>query len=202
VSFDSPAAENWDVYVVDSGGGTPRRLTHSDSMDSKATWSADGKWIYFESNRTGDLQLWRISVDGGEASQVTQNGGTYAFESTDPQNILFLKDLSGAAGIWKMKIDGGSEFKAVDRSFDASHQGIFLSSSGIYFLSHQWGKATNVYSINFLDSSSGEIKEIYKKEGPLYLHSITVAPDESWILFTEDRYFAFDIDIMLMENFR
>ena len=39
--------------------------------DRHPRWSPDGKHILFESNRSGDNQLWIIDLDGGEARQLT-----------------------------------------------------------------------------------------------------------------------------------
>ena len=31
----------------------------------RESWSADGRWIYFSSNRSGDYEVWRMPADGG-----------------------------------------------------------------------------------------------------------------------------------------
>jgi eukaryotic-like serine/threonine-protein kinase len=52
VAFDSRAGENSDIYVM-LEGGAPRRITSEASDDVVPSWSSDGRWIYFSSNRTG-----------------------------------------------------------------------------------------------------------------------------------------------------
>ncbi|WP_432215023.1 TolB family protein, partial [Salmonella enterica] len=39
--------------------------------DSSAQWSSDGRFIYFLSTRSGSSQVWRLSLAGGEAEQVS-----------------------------------------------------------------------------------------------------------------------------------
>src|SRR5437762_2730890 len=51
--------------------GPPRQLTTAGKKDKHPRWSPDGQHILFESNRSGDFQLWVISVAGGEAKQLT-----------------------------------------------------------------------------------------------------------------------------------
>jgi dipeptidyl aminopeptidase/acylaminoacyl peptidase len=51
--------------------GEPRQLTNTTKKDRHPCWSPDGKHILFESNRSGDNQLWIIDLDGGEARQLT-----------------------------------------------------------------------------------------------------------------------------------
>ena len=62
-------------------------------------WSADGRWIYFASNRSGRWQIWRRPAEGGEAVQVTRKGGVTAFESSDGQWLYYAK--SDTVGIWR-----------------------------------------------------------------------------------------------------
>ena len=55
IVFDSSSDGQWDIYVVAASGGKPRRLTNQPSFEAIASWSRDGKWIYFCSDRTGAL---------------------------------------------------------------------------------------------------------------------------------------------------
>jgi dipeptidyl aminopeptidase/acylaminoacyl peptidase len=60
-----------DVWLAATDGSFVRRLTSHPQADSSARFSADGKSLYFLSSRSGSSQVWRIAVDGGEATQVT-----------------------------------------------------------------------------------------------------------------------------------
>ena len=70
--------------MIGADGGPPRRLTDDPAEDDNPRWSRDGRWIYFHSNRSGEDQIWKIPAEGGEAVQVTKQGGmggVIAFES-------------------------------------------------------------------------------------------------------------------------
>jgi dipeptidyl aminopeptidase/acylaminoacyl peptidase len=60
------------IWVLDTGkrGAVPRRVTDLAANASSAQWSADGKFIYYQSNRSGSMQVWRVAP-GSEAVQVT-----------------------------------------------------------------------------------------------------------------------------------
>jgi dipeptidyl aminopeptidase/acylaminoacyl peptidase len=75
------------------GKGEPRRLTNAvGKKDSHPRWSPDGKHILFESNRSGDGQLWLIDVAGGESRKLTaiSTEASDAVWSRDGKNIAFV----------------------------------------------------------------------------------------------------------------
>jgi dipeptidyl aminopeptidase/acylaminoacyl peptidase len=80
-------------FAAADGKSEPRRLTNAPGKkDGHPRWSPDGKYILFESNRSGDSQLWVINVDGGEARQLT-NISSEASEgmwSPDGKTIAFI----------------------------------------------------------------------------------------------------------------
>jgi dipeptidyl aminopeptidase/acylaminoacyl peptidase len=54
------------IWMVDAGkrGADAQRLTDIAANSSAAEWSADGRYLYFLSNRSGTAQVWRISAGG------------------------------------------------------------------------------------------------------------------------------------------
>jgi dipeptidyl aminopeptidase/acylaminoacyl peptidase len=74
------------LWLASTGGNTERRqLTNANKKDRHPRWSPDGKRILFESNRSGDNQLWIIDVGGGEARQLTTI-------STEASNGVWSRD--------------------------------------------------------------------------------------------------------------
>ena len=61
-----------DLYLAATDGSRVRRLTSHEAADSQPRWSADGRSLYFVSSRSGQAQVWRLSLEGGEAQPVTR----------------------------------------------------------------------------------------------------------------------------------
>lgn len=62
-----------DVWLLDltDPDAAPERFTTHPQNDAYARWSADGRRVYFLSNRSGRAQVWAKPAAGGEAFQVT-----------------------------------------------------------------------------------------------------------------------------------
>lgn len=52
-----------DIYVMNADGSNPRRLTDSEADDSDASWMPDGHSIVFHTDRDGNFEIYRITVD-------------------------------------------------------------------------------------------------------------------------------------------
>ncbi|MGF1511306.1 MAG: winged helix-turn-helix domain-containing protein [Myxococcota bacterium] len=68
IAFAAPVEGNFDIFTVDAGGGPPLRITGDPSRDRAPSYSADGRFLYFSSDRGGLFRLWRMPSAGGEAT--------------------------------------------------------------------------------------------------------------------------------------
>ncbi|MDQ6765221.1 MAG: DPP IV N-terminal domain-containing protein [Verrucomicrobiota bacterium] len=83
-----------DVFSVPAKDGTPRNLTKtSNAHERDAVWSPDGKWIAYNSDATGENELYVRAQDGkGDAVQVTSGADTYFYQaiwSPDSKKLLW-----------------------------------------------------------------------------------------------------------------
>ena len=70
-----------DLFSVPAKNGTPRNLSKtSGAHERDAIWSPDGKWIAYNSDATGENELYIRSQDGkGDPVQVTSGADTYYY---------------------------------------------------------------------------------------------------------------------------
>ena len=59
IAYECRSTGESDIYVVPAAGGASVRLTHDLAADSVPSFSRDGRFLYFASNRTGQYQVWR-----------------------------------------------------------------------------------------------------------------------------------------------
>jgi Tol biopolymer transport system component len=207
IAFDSMEAGDWNLYVIDAQGGRSRRLTKESSSDNIPTWSRDGHSIYFTSNRGGDQQIWRIPVAGGQADQVTRGGGYRAMPSWNGKH-LYYANRNTATGIWRVPLQGGTETEVLLGPIALSSAWA-VSQSGLYYATSRGlppglepaksGRAE--YVIHHLDFESGQVTDVFRKEGPFNQMGLAVSPDEEWILYSEGPLQRTS-ELMLVENFR
>src|SRR5206468_3709706 len=69
------------IYMVPSSGSPAVPVTNEAGVVAGSGWSQDGKRYYYDSSRTGRLEVWSVSPAGGESVQVTAGGGSSGFES-------------------------------------------------------------------------------------------------------------------------
>src|SRR5438309_2820364 len=87
-----------DLFSVPAKDGAPRNLTKtSGAHERDAVWSPDGKWIAYNSDVTGENELYVRSQDGkGEPQQITNGADTYYYApkwSPDSKKLLWSDRL-------------------------------------------------------------------------------------------------------------
>ncbi|ARO30447.1 TolB-like protein [Rhizobium sp. NXC14] len=80
----------FDICTISVDGGVETRLTHGEGRNDGPDYSADGQWIYFNSSRTGLMQIWRIHPDGTGLEQVTSDNQGNWFPHPSPKNDKVL----------------------------------------------------------------------------------------------------------------
>lgn len=108
----------FDIYSMDVANGIETRLTNGEGRNDGPDYSADGAWIYFNSNRTGTMQIWRVRGDGSHVERVTDSayGDWFPHPSPGGDKVVFMsydadvfdhpRDLDVRVRL--MDVDGGN----------------------------------------------------------------------------------------------
>jgi len=83
----------YDIYTIPVEGGEERRLTNAPGLDDGPDYSADGRFIYFNSERSGLMRIWRMKADGSGQELVSQgpeSADWFPHPSPDGRWIIYL----------------------------------------------------------------------------------------------------------------
>ncbi len=100
------------IWTISAEGGEPRAVTSDLATDWNPTWSPDGKYLYFASDRGGSMNLWRVPMDEqsgktlGEPEPMTTPATSLAqiSLSADGRHIAYSSALV-TSNIEKMALD-------------------------------------------------------------------------------------------------
>jgi Tol biopolymer transport system component/DNA-binding winged helix-turn-helix (wHTH) protein len=195
VVFDARARGERTVYVVNLQSGAPRALMPDNNENVCPSWSQDGKWIYFASNRTHDWQVWKVPAEGGPPVQVTHHGGHAPLMSADGNYIYYAKTPYSNPEVWQVPTDGGAERLLSPLVRPATWASWSVINRGIIFAAPS-GNGNPV--LRFFDSTRGGVFDV---------STLNIVP--FWLSATRDgNTVVFDqpgfeqAQIMLVENFR
>jgi Tol biopolymer transport system component len=98
------APANYDIFRIPATGGEAQQLDANTGYDDGPDYSPDGKWIYFNSDRSGGWDIWRIPAGGAglndeKAERVTSDEleDWFPHPSPDSKWLLFLSFAKGVA---------------------------------------------------------------------------------------------------------
>ncbi len=82
------------IWTVEARPGLPAgrvRATFGPFLDWNPVWSPDGKWLYFSSDRSGTMSLWRVRIDQ-DSGEPHGSPEPVATPSTYTGHLTFSRD--------------------------------------------------------------------------------------------------------------
>jgi Tol biopolymer transport system component len=189
-----PQGGQGDVWTTSSDGSNPVQVTNQPSMDWNPVWSPDGKYLYFSSDRTGSMNLWRVPIAEksgkllGEPEAVTTGAGTSSQHislAQDGRRIAYVSQEE-IKNLRKIAFDSSTE-KVVGEAVSitrGSLQGFFPDPSpdGDWLAYYSAGKQQDIFIIRTDGTGMRQLTDdAFKDREPRW------SPDGKRIAFTSDR---------------
>ena len=92
VAFDSHTDRGSSIYVVGAAGGAASARRHRSCESSEPAWSKDGRWFYFTGDNPRSHADIQGPVEGGEATQLTTQGGHAPRAPSIDGRIYYTRD--------------------------------------------------------------------------------------------------------------
>ena len=114
--FMPPSVGRSDIATIPRAGGEPLVITKDASTNWNPVWSPDGKYLYFASDRSGNMNFWRVAIDE-ESGHVLAEPEAVVMPSNFSSHLSFSRD--GRRMIY-VQTNNQANIQAVD--FDANRE--------------------------------------------------------------------------------
>ena len=100
-----------EIYTMDLENRIVEKITNHPSIDTSPSFSPDGKFICFNSDRSGYQQIYVMKSDGSNVKRISFGKGLYGTPVWSPRGdlIAFTKLHKGKFYIGVMRTDGSGE---------------------------------------------------------------------------------------------
>jgi Tol biopolymer transport system component len=156
-----------EIYIMEKDGRFQLRLTKNDAQDGGATimpgsTEEDGT-VYFDSDRNGKFEIFKIDFHGKETTQITFNPNSNDVSpdiSPSGDKVVFFSDRDGNYELYLMNSDGSAQMRLTSNPGDDLNPIFSPDGTKILFHSNRSGN----FDIYLLDlntqSSAPEMFEV------------------------------------------
>lgn len=130
---ESKSKADNDLWYIDTNNGQSKKLFESRFNEDFPTMSPDGKFVAFQSDKSGQDEIWVTNFPQADKLwQVSFNGGN--FPNWVGNEIFFTSPRRNELMVVKVK--AGQEFEAPKKLFSIDTTGILLRGAGINYLKY------------------------------------------------------------------
>lgn len=116
IVFTAGVDRNVAIYSINSDGNNIKQITSGGYFDQKPKVTRDGRFIVFQSNRSGGNEIWRVQPDGNGLLQLTAGGQNISPHLTpDGRWVVYVRTRNGDSFVWRVPIEGGEPVQVTDK---------------------------------------------------------------------------------------
>ena len=183
-----------DIWTVPVGGGEARLLVSHPDNESRPLYSPDGKYLAFASSRTGNGDIYLLTLETGAIKRLTYDDGNEVLNSwsRDGKIVYFqstTRDISGMNDIYRVAITGGTPMAVTADRYanefygSPSPDGKTLAFSARGVASNQWWRKGRSH----LDEAEIWLYHLDAKKAENAYESVTQSgAKELWPMWSQD----------------
>ena len=181
-----------DLYTLPIAGGKATRLTSGMAYDAQPRYSPDGRKVLFVSDRSGGDNLWTLTLDGKDSTQVTQgNGNLYVSPEWVPDGKYVVASRAGGLGgahkIYMYPAEGGSGLQLTTLPAAFKFVGAAFSPDGRYMYmagrpgDWNYNSLMPQIQVGVYDRQTGQASQVGNRYGSSFRPA--VSPDGKWLTY-------------------
>jgi Tol biopolymer transport system component/DNA-binding winged helix-turn-helix (wHTH) protein len=191
ILFDRLVNEQADVFIYELESGQVRQLTNNQSPDFLPAWSADGREIFFCSERQPSQEIWKMKENGEQAMRLTKHGGFESWASDDGTNLFFIKYNS----LFKLDLTTFDEQK-VEELKDVFLQRYWtLRGDSIFYLTREIGNRCRIQRFDLKTRTISQVLELIGSPSK-FVPGLSVSPDGTRLAISLINYNPGDISLI------
>ena len=107
-----------EIFVMDSTGANPVRLTNNERNDRSPAWSPDGEWIAWAPGTDDGLAVSVMRADGSDQKRLVEAPAAEPSWAPDSERLVFIKPdpETGRTALWTIRRDGSDLRQITDPS--------------------------------------------------------------------------------------
>jgi tricorn protease len=178
-----------EIFTVPAEHGSPRNLTSSAFHETSPTWSPDGKWIAYFSDRSGEYELYLRPQKGGDEVRITTDGNEVRYRyspvwSPDSKKISYSdKKLR----LWYVDIDQKQPVQVDKWEYTSSRPAVSWSPDSRWLAYNKPANAAgkdNLYLYNLESKKTTGISQgLFDDNSPIF------EPEGKYLYFFSNRFF-------------
>lgn len=157
ILYTSVIGKNQIIWVMNADGSSARQLTPAGSTATVPSVTADGRFVVFESDRSGGSEIWRVNIDGSGLKQLTSCGKNSEPNISADGKWIVYKSNCGPSAVWRISIDGGEPKQLTDKPGSWP----WVSPDSQWFACAYWIDATK-YKLAVVSIDGGEPKHLFE----------------------------------------
>ncbi len=115
IVYTELADQEWTIWIMNADGSQSRQLIPTGGENYHPSVTADGRFLVYQSNRSGTYAVWRANLDGSDMRQLTDTEvAAQPDVSPDGRWVVYVSSHDDWGTLYRIPTDGGAPVRLTD----------------------------------------------------------------------------------------